>query len=180
MRGMRYRAPRESFSSPTAPITTTSPGPWCRLPANSAAASAPFASHAPLPCTRPPSTRTGISPSTVSMCPRKRTCGVPGPLRAGGFPAPSSSVVYPSDFAIVANACAAFSSAPEGLYAFRNSTKAPTSSMGKDTLHRIEGGPPLVLTDHERRQQADHIGPPADGDHALLLERLQVLRGLIL
>ena len=47
--GIRWRAPRESFSSPTAATTRISPGPACRLAPTRAAASEPFASHAPRP-----------------------------------------------------------------------------------------------------------------------------------
>src|SRR5436189_3634943 len=169
----RWRVPRESRSSPTAPTTTISPGPSWRWAAPSAAASAPFASHAPRPWRRPPSSRTGSLPSTVSMCPRNRMEGRPLPIRAIPFPAASAWAVKPRDRATWMNRCTASPSCPEGLYSSTSAVRTATSSIRQGPPEHVDGARPLRFWDDERREEPDDARPSADREHALLLHRLQ-------
>src|SRR6266545_4935426 len=174
----RWRAPRESRSSPTAPTTTISPGPSWRWAAMSAAASAPFASQAPRPWRRSPSNRTGSLPSTVSMCPRNMMEGGPSPIRAMPFPAASACAVKPRDRALSMNRCTAPASCPEGLYSSTSAVRIPTSSIRQGPPEHVNRARPLRFWDHERREQSDHARSSADREHAFLLHRLEDRRRL--
>src|SRR5437016_796689 len=149
------------------------PKPRQRLAAKRAAAKGPFASHVPRPYSRSSVRRTGNSPSTVSMCPRKRIVGRPLPIRAMPFPTASDSTVNPRSRAMSRNRRTAFVSAPEGLYSSTRARRISTSSMLQGPSQRVNGPGPLVFGDHERRQEPDDIRPAADREDALLLERLE-------
>src|SRR6266511_6032728 len=174
----RWRVPRESRSSPTAPTTTISPAPAWRWAATSAAASAPFASQAPRPWRRPPSRRTGSLPSTVSMCPRNRMEGRPSPIRAIPFPTASACAVKPRDCDTLMNRCTASASCPEGLYSSTSAVRTPTSSIRQGPPEHVDGARPLRFRDHERREEPDDARTAADREHALFLHRLQDRRRL--
>ena len=95
------RAPRLlGASSSVAPITTkraaasASGGRVATAAMN--AHSGPLASTLPRPCSTPwSSTRTGISPGTVSMCPSSATVSGPRPRSPTAFPASSTRAVKP-------------------------------------------------------------------------------------
>src|SRR5439155_384443 len=79
----------EACAAP-APTTVTSTSGTCCVAAATNAASGPFASTAPRPTSSSPSMRTGISPGTVSICPRSTTCVGPPPISPTALPASST------------------------------------------------------------------------------------------
>src|SRR2546430_12802238 len=120
----------------------------------------------------------GSAPSTVSMWPRKRTVGWPSAMDAISFPAASERPARPRSRERSKKRGTAPPSSPEGLYASRSARRTSTSSMMQDPPERVEGEGPLVLGDHERRQEPNNTRPSADREDALLLQSLQDRRRL--
>src|SRR5438552_3101437 len=175
---IRWRVPRESRSSPTAPTTRISPADEGRLAATSADARGPFASHVPLPWRRPPSRRTGKAPSTVSMEPRNTIRGEPRPMRAIASPTSSVRTSNPRAVAASVNLRTARCSSPEGLYSSTRARRTSRSSMRKRPSKRVERPRPLLVRDDEGRQEAHDARAGADREDAIVLKRLEHRRGL--
>src|SRR5256886_8786030 len=120
----------------------------------------------------------GSAPSTVSMWPRKRTVGWPSAMDAISFPAASERPARPRSRERYKKRRTAPPSSPEGLYSSRSALRTSTSSMLQDPPERVEGEGPLVLGNHEWRQEPNNTRPSADREDALLLQRLQDRRRL--
>src|SRR3989304_986700 len=168
-----------SRQEPPHPTLPPAPEPGRFAAARTAATRPPSASHVPRPYTTPFSSRTGISPSTVSMCPRKATRGGPDPIRAIPFPTASTSARKPIDDASAMNTRTASASSPDGLYALTSRTRASASSTTEHPSERIERVVPLLLRDHEGREEAEDVRPRADREHPLGGEVHEVRRGLL-
>src|SRR5256885_11345637 len=122
--------------------------------------------------------RMGSAHSTVSMWPRKRTVGGPSPMDAIPFPAASVRPSRPRPRESSKKRRTAPPSWPEGLYSSRSALRTSTSSMLQDPPERVEGEGPLVLGDHEWRQEPNDTRPSADREDALLLQRWEDRRRL--
>src|SRR3989304_8405938 len=168
-----------SRQEPPHPTLPPAPEPGRFAAARTAAPRAPVASPLPRPSPTPFSPRTGISPSTVSMCPRKATRGAPDPIRAIPFPTASTSARKPIDDASAMNTRTASASSPDGLYALTSRTRASASSTTEHPSERIERVVPLLLRDHEGREEAEDVRPGADREHPLGGEVHEVRRGLL-
>src|SRR5947209_9145464 len=146
--------------------TTRSPAiprPRARAAAQTKVASGPLASTAPRPWRTPPSIRTGISPGTVSMWPRRTTSRGPSPRTPTALPAPSIAVAKPRSSIAARRYSTAGRSRPERLGMAtrpRSSSTSRAASAGRGTA-RVSGA------DIVRHPALGVAGVAGDGDHVV-------------
>src|SRR2546426_5549375 len=80
---------------------------------------------------------------------------------------------YPRARADSTNRWTARPSWPDGLYSTRSARSTSVSSMGERPPEGIDREGPLVLGDHERRQEPDDGRAPSDREDALVLKGLE-------